>query len=352
MRLFRSRTGFTLVELLVVIAIIGILIALLLPAVQAAREAARRSMCNNHLKQLALAFHNYHDVNKTFPRVYYGGVGPGGSDTYCDPNGSWGCGYFCRRQSTGTFVRILPYIEQMPLYSQYKIKCPTFASTNKDLTFRARIDTFVCPSDRLEPGWAQSNYVWSLGPSRGWDDGASNGIGIFRWDNEVSIADVTDGTSNTVMLSEQLIGDGDDGKLSPSDVILSRPVPGGMAYTMPLQNWPTDVIAWANLVNQWGADGAANSGSQRSGHCAFRVWSSPYLWFTEAAPPNWRYPEVQSSGCGIRVGEGIRPPRSRHPGGVNAALGDASVRFISETIDITVWGPMGARNDGRAFAMP
>jgi prepilin-type N-terminal cleavage/methylation domain-containing protein len=337
MNLPRRRTGFTLVELLVVIAIIGILVALLLPAIQAAREAARRTECVNHLKQVAIALHNYHDTYQKLPRVYYGGAGPGTADPVCDPNGTWGCGYFCRRQSTGTFVRILPFIEQEALYNEYKITCPTFATTNKDLTFRARIGTFVCPSDRIEEGWAQSNYVWSLGPSLAWDDSAANGIGMFRWDNEVRLTDAKDGTSNTIMLGEQLIGDGNDSKMSTSDVVLAVPQPGGMPYT-----FPTDA-----QINQWGAAAEAAWGNQRSGHCAFRVWSSPYLWCNTVAPPNWKYPEVQDAGCGIRVGNGARPPRSEHPGGVNMALADGTVHFVSGDINLETWQALGGRNDGR-----
>lgn len=238
------------------------------------------------------------------------------------------------------FVRILPFIEQQPLYDQYKITCPTFATTNKDLTFQSRIGTFVCPSDRIEEGWAQSNYVWSLGPSLAWDDSAANGIGTFRWDHEVKLTDIKDGTANTVMLAEQLIGDANDGKQSTSDVVMSVGQPGGMPYT-----FPTDA-----QVNQWGAAAAtnwANSATQRSGHCAFRVWSSPYLWCNTVAPPNWKYPEVQDSGCGIRVGNGARPPRSEHPGGVNVALADGTVHFVSGDINLATWQAVGGRNDGQ-----
>lgn len=336
MNAVRRRIGFTLVELLVVIAIIGILVALLLPAIQAAREAARRTECVNHLKQIAIAFHNYHDTYKTLPRVRYDGAGPPIAEPTCDPNGSWGCGYNgCRRQTTGMFVRMLPFLEQEALYNEYKLTCSTFATTNKDLTFNARIGTFVCPSDRVENGWAQSNYVWSLGPSLAWDDGPANGIGMLRWDNEVRLTDAKDGTSNTVMLAEQLIGDGNDGMRSTSDVVLS--VPMNIPYT-----FPSDV-----QVNQVGAAAEAAWGNQRSGHCAFRVWSSPFLWCNEIAPPNWKYPEVQDAGCGIRVGSGIRPPRSEHPAGVNVALADGTVHFVSGDINLETWQSLGGRNDGR-----
>jgi len=153
MRLLRGKTGFTLVELLVVIAIIGILIALLLPAVQAAREAARRSSCTNHMKQLALAFHNYYDSKKAFPRVFYSSMG---DNVTCA--GTCGCIPWldCPRRSPGPFVHILPYIEQQAVYSQWRWSCPfihgwngeAVAANNYSPPGNARIDTFVCPSDR------------------------------------------------------------------------------------------------------------------------------------------------------------------------------------------------------------
>jgi prepilin-type N-terminal cleavage/methylation domain-containing protein len=168
MRLFRSRSGFTLVELLVVIAIIGILIALLLPAVQAAREAARRSQCTNQLKQLALAFHNYHDKAKTFPRTMYDFVGDAvtckGADTCGCRQGPAGCIW-----GQAAYLQILPYIEQMSIYSQYKWSCSWKAEgTNWPLVNNAKLATFRCPSDRFNQDIAQSNYGVSAGASLGW----------------------------------------------------------------------------------------------------------------------------------------------------------------------------------------
>ena len=131
----RRRRGFTLVELLVVIAIIGILIALLLPAVQAAREAARRMQCSNNLKQIGLALHNYHTTNKAFP-----------------PGAFWVCpeGELWRGS---ILIRLLPYIEQQPLYDQFDFTVPTDGQTEANtgtLLVANIVPPYVCPSDTNE----------------------------------------------------------------------------------------------------------------------------------------------------------------------------------------------------------
>jgi len=334
MRVFRRKTGFTLVELLVVIAIIGILIALLLPAVQAAREAARRAQCSNQLKQLALGFHNYHDTYNTFPRIHYPIQG-GAAE--CNPAGG-GCGWGCRRQGTGMFVMILPYIEQQPIYDRWNLSCPSYPGVNRDLAWPARINSFVCPSDRVETRWACTDYGWSMGPSTAWDDNEAEGIGFFRWDHEVSFADITDGTSNTIMLGEKCVGDGDDGRNSTTDTVYDVPFPGGFPHTFPA----------AALVDAWGQAAALVYSPQFSGNCSDITWSSNLLQINEIAPPNWKYPDVQV-GCPRRANHGAHPPRGRHPGGVNVALGDGSVRFVSETIDLAAFQAAGGRNDGIPF---
>jgi len=200
----RSSRGFTLIELLVVIAIIAILVALLLPAVQQAREAARRTQCRNNLKQLGLAFHNYHDVARTFP------LSGGWNDKGC---------FMMRGWST----RILPQLEQTSMFNQWDVNLSEFQGTNRTL-FATPLPFYVCPSTPQPnpapveiPDWicgydegpvitlARVDY---LAPHEGTDrDGNYDPIGpvrvgVMEMETHKRMRDVTDGVSNVIMLTE------------------------------------------------------------------------------------------------------------------------------------------------------
>jgi prepilin-type N-terminal cleavage/methylation domain-containing protein/prepilin-type processing-associated H-X9-DG protein len=327
----RNRLGFTLVELLVVIAIIGILIALLLPAVQAAREAARRSRCSNNLKQMALGLHNYHDAHRIFP---WGGSGDNDYRWTSAPPSTGHCIYNWRGF-------ILPFIEQQTLYDQMAaemtaagapIMMPYGADANVDPFMTAYqnmtaqttvVDAFQCPSDPYSgrkdagsgAGWspapsagAVTSYWGSAGPEAqytylpglcGITPGCTvynsphfcasgvigGGVGLFSLRAECTrIRDVLDGTSNTLALGEEKIGD-----------------PEG--------------------VGMWG----------------FRQWVDPFAVSSTIKginntgdPAAWGY---YAQGFG-----------SFHPGGAQFALADGSVRFISETIDIITFCALGTKS--------
>jgi prepilin-type N-terminal cleavage/methylation domain-containing protein len=211
---FRRKAGFTLIELLVVIAIIAILIALLLPAVQQAREAARRTECKNNLKQLGLALHNYHDVYQAFPISLYGGYG----DT-----ANVG-GYNQNSKSWGWPVRLLPYIDQAPLYNLINPGTTTMAASGQIATV---VPVFLCPSDpalaRIDENTsymvgvtvARTDYKGVMGNDWNWGAYANNTVSAgdsFTNNNGLlytldyrsyrRISRITDGTSNTLAIGE------------------------------------------------------------------------------------------------------------------------------------------------------
>ena len=348
-----KKNGFTLVELLVVIAIIGILIALLLPAVQAAREAARRSQCTNNLKQLGIGFHNYHDVHKFFPRFAYH---PGNGNNY------W--------RGYSSFTMILPFIEQQAVYDQVKSDSNSFFDFwdggSLAAIRRTPIAAFKCPSDGYFPiasttareNGPTCNYGVSFGTTYQWDYSPDQN-GMFRGDSdynrardttiELRIADVRDGTSNTLMASEHLTGDRNDNMWmngQTSETRIGAAFPGSAQY-------PTEaeVTAFGVACDGVGPNGDGSQNSTNGQH-----WISPEPTQTALntiAPPNWQYPNCQTSGSGFAADrDGAYPPRSRHPGGVVGVLGDGSVRFFSETINLPTWHHIGGRDDGNAVEIP
>ena len=355
--MFKSRrsSGFTLVELLVVIAIIGILIALLLPAVQAAREAARRSQCTNNLKQLALAVHNYADTYKAFPPKKMGTSGPGNCDALAW-NANYGSGWF----------RLLPFYEQQALYDQWSSPqgsyaafgpCP-WGSGDAYPPYRTQVTALLCPSDGNAPNKGatapgRTNYVFSCGDSihSNQNNQSSNPRGMFNnISGVINFSSVTDGTSNTVMLSEHLVAQN------------SNVVRQGIAYnvsgiqaspgTCYAQIDPNDNNVFASGVSTTGWSGV------KWGHGAMS-----HIGFNTVLPPNG--PSCAEASNDNTTNGMVHPPTSNHPGGVNAAMGDASVRFISETIDTGniyaaaatqgestygIWGALGTKDGGETVS--
>lgn len=197
----KPRAAFTLIELLVVISIIGLLIALLLPAVHAAREAALRAQCINNLKQIGLALHNYHSSHQTFPPGYVSNFDASGNDT--GPGWGWA-------------TMLLPQMEQKPLFDaiNFNLSIEVFSNQTSRL---AIVSGFLCPSDSVQPAWwamvrtatgtptqhicqvAPSNYVGVYGTS----DPGIDGDGIFFRDGNIGLRDITDGTSQTIAVGER-----------------------------------------------------------------------------------------------------------------------------------------------------
>jgi prepilin-type N-terminal cleavage/methylation domain-containing protein/prepilin-type processing-associated H-X9-DG protein len=308
----RGRRAFTLIELLVVIAIIAILIALLVPAVQKVREAAARTQCINNLKQFGLAFHNYHDTNKTFPVLYEKKVTAAYPSTPA----------FLYRWSA--LARVLPYIEQsglansldttVPLYVD-----PSFAVTPQNVNaVKQLVPLMLCPSDRgdrVNPAWGSCNYVLNTGDGQFGGFGkraGSNGIFI---DTPLKMTSVTDGLSNTAMLSETILGPGVAAGPTPKveDYYVS---PSGGPLNTGLCDGTTNYMADRGI--KW-ADGEALA----------------YDHFYTPNSTHWDCFAGQYS---------LKAARSRHTGGVNLLLGDGSVRFVSNGVLPATWQALGSRN--------
>ncbi|MBQ9126856.1 MAG: DUF1559 domain-containing protein [Thermoguttaceae bacterium] len=322
--------------MLVVIAIIGILIGLLLPAVQAAREAARRMQCTNQLKQLMLACQMYHDANNSFQPARGGA------------NRSYGW--------VSHHVWILPYAEQSALYEELKKNSFPDAQTNNSGAYSKTLTHLLCPSDgnaATPTSWlknaGKTNYVGSFGDTIiQADESALESRGFFRgglyvpsgWNDKRdvktrSISSITDGTSNTVAYSETICGDQQR----------SNKVKGGIALLT-----PADVIYPRRVLNVVDStDRTTFTGNS----CVFtrgQTWAEGSVattGFQTVLAPN--SPNARRSGSALNQvgwGPGICSASSNHSGGVNAAMVDGSVRFISETIDC---GDLDADSNGSEY---
>jgi prepilin-type N-terminal cleavage/methylation domain-containing protein/prepilin-type processing-associated H-X9-DG protein len=332
-----TRRGFTLVELLVVIAIIGILVSLLLPAVQAAREAARRMSCSNNLRQLALASHNYQSTYGVFP-------GLSASSQY---------GFSVQ-------ARLLPYVEQGNLQELIDFREPLMNGAGGGQSLnpvhaavaRQALDLLLCPSDGHKPiytgysvsagqAFAGTNYVACTGS--GVDttyDTRAETDGMFWWGSATTFKDMRDGSSNTVMFAESLLGLGQDTSGSqPEDPLrqMAQYPGGGMNAAgegfsgSPGHN--PDLTAAAAGVAKW-----------TGFRCGAWIWGREHTsTFNTYAPPNMETPDV------MRNGFGWFAARSFHPGGAQMALGDGSVRFVPNGVDLATWHALATRDRGEVI---
>ena len=362
--MYHRRKAFTLIELLVVIAIIAVLIALLLPAVQAAREAARRSQCVNNMKQLALACHNHHDSLGRLPYGVFEPYAVANKDISIDATNPFGPNWL---------IYLLPYVEQTNLYNSCNVagypgpnavivKDGKTTPTNVNLDWRSTtvrqtvISSFLCPSDKggtqlysdpaklapPEQGWARGNYAANDGPTDAdhtvgdnwqeshykntyyggdnahWADGPK--IGVMGINYGYKFADITDGLSSTILINEVRVG------------VTAADHRG---------TWALGLMG-ASLT---GAARDYNPGPNNRMDQADEFQGCSAFW----------YPGIGSKdgmGCindpgAINAGANAR---SLHPGGVNSAFCDGSVRFIKNTVDVQIWFALQASKEGRILS--
>jgi len=350
----QKRTGFTLVELLVVIAIIGILIGMLLPAVQSVRSAARRTMCANNMRQIALSVHNYESAHGYFPSNQ---IGPGTANA----SGGFNSGFY------SWMVPILPHLEQNNLHAMFDLRMNNGDGDGYKVSIdhpnaaavSTLVPTFLCPSDvpnlsnelilgsaNPAPGSYTANAGW---PSyaTGFDGersapGQCNGVIALKhpsqdvpWhgSSRVGFGQLTDGSSNTALLSERLIQPGNSSRaIRDGDIRLQSQHIIGRFEPLPkiaaqMADSHAHVFESAHLGRSW------SSGSP--------LVAPTYM---HVKTPNSAVGHYNSS---IDEGDFVVTPSSQHNNGVNLGLADGSVHFVSDDISPEIWWAVGGRNDGR-----
>ena len=305
------RRGFTLIELLVVIAIIAVLIALLLPAVQQAREAARRTQCKNNLKQLTLALHNYEATHRVFPP------------------GTLGFPWVFSAQA-----QLLPYVDQANVQNILDFSRPplTFGGSQpggaaNENVAKTKLPLMVCPSDAdYVPGsqFGGISYPACVGSGLINNGSNSNADGMIFARSSIGFRDVTDGTSNTVVFSESILGNGANTTGAVPQDLLRQTIelPGATQTT-------EAACAGGTFWSGFRGDKWIN------GHFADTLYNHFY-------PPNSLTPDCNNG----HHSHALTAARSMHEGGVHIALVDGSARFISENIHLATWRGLATRSGG------
>jgi prepilin-type N-terminal cleavage/methylation domain-containing protein/prepilin-type processing-associated H-X9-DG protein len=340
----KTRAAFTLIELLVVIAIIAILIGLLLPAVQRVREAAARAQCTNNLKQLGLAMHNYEGVMSHLPPAFRGQVPP----AYA--------GFPAYFFSWSALAELNPYLEQTTIYNTMDLTQPMYVppayniSPANQFAVQQIVKLFLCPSDKMqpvsvaygEPILGPTNYAVCVG------SGTTNGGPPFGspWNSDgtfmakigLRITDITDGSSNTAMMSESLLGDGPEnaGGGMPNIPNAAQLVYAYTGFGTPLSDGACAGAGQWNVSNRRGFSWA--TGEMRCG--SYNHYYAPNSPLCDCVTND------TTPGEGIYTAVAFRAARSRHSGGVNVLFGDGGVRFVSQSISLNTWRALATRASG------
>jgi prepilin-type N-terminal cleavage/methylation domain-containing protein/prepilin-type processing-associated H-X9-DG protein len=343
----RDRHAFTLIELLVVIAIIAVLIALLVPAVQKVRESAARTQCANNLKQLGLAMHNHESAIKRLPPAFTGKAPPGSPLP----------AYF---YSWSALAILNPYLEQTAIFNQMDLTQPIYVPPNYTISganqfaVQQIVPLFLCPSDLGQPVINPGDYgVPTMGPTNYAvciGSGATNGSapygqtwgadGMFQAANSFRLTDITDGTSNTAMMSESILGTGDENtNTRPND---PQTYYAYVSFGTPLSPGNCSAATNYNNANRRGFSWATGE---------IRCASYNHFLTPNAAIPDCVTNDT-NPGPGQYTAVGFRGARSRHTGGVNLLLGDGSVRFVANSIQPAAWLAIATRAGNEVIADP
>ncbi len=333
----RDSGAFTLIELLVVIAIVGVLIALLLPAVQAAREAARRSQCANNLKQIGLAMHNYASALGVFP--------PGRINSHTAGMGNcW-----------GAYAQMLPQLEQTAVFNAFNFNLPPDIAPANYTGAEMFISAFLCPTDGMpteaQAHYAMHNYLLNVGSGYSVVQTpaaplAGQPNGVFYENSDVSPASIPDGLSMTIAISETIRSDPAVGKTNPLN---------GFVITGDNKTNGPPVTSDANYLAQ-----CVNSpppGFQVTRGSKWHYGAPGHSMYNHRRPPNDRRPDCRG---GLPHSNRADPlwnwlslnitARSRHPGGAHSLFADGHVQFIKETITLPAWQALGSRNGGEVVS--
>ena len=352
-----AKTGFTLVELLVVIAIIGILVSLLLPAIQASRESARRTMCSNTMSQLIIAVHDYEMAHERYPSGTVDAKGP------------------IRNLPIGHHIswiaRILPYLEERPLYGMLDLSLSAYHSKN-DPARQVMIPLLICPSCPTDE-WPYSNYAGCHHDVEAPIDVDNRGVLFLN--SQIRIDDLEDGAAYTIFLGEKIVEDSDLGWISGTPSTLRNagsPINGRrmgrawgsapgwyVGHSANEQDWEWGNKQFDPLTGEWvvvdPAVTAAELNAATEAEPADEPGDEAVGDAAEAEVTN-RNPELTPDKDGFLKrsklgGDGVSPLAvggfgSNHIGGANFAFGDGSVRFVADNITAGVMGRLANRADG------
>jgi prepilin-type N-terminal cleavage/methylation domain-containing protein/prepilin-type processing-associated H-X9-DG protein len=326
------KRGFTLNELMVVIAIVGVLVSMLLPAVQAAREAARRAQCANNLKQIGIALHNYHGVMGSFPVGFLYPTGP--VPTTTSP----------LQYRWSALAQMAPQLEQANLSSALNFDFPLASRPTGGAVFwpfypanttvmAMRVGTFLCPSDGApapSPDSGPTNYAFCTGDGSGGGD-AAGANGAFILGRAVSLAGIEDGTNTTVAASEQVLG-----IAGPYTQTTTHPIPGQTARVFArVAAGPLRVEECARSPAGW----LFNKGAA--------WWDGNYL---NTLYNHWMTPDSSRADCVVYHNPGWKAARSFHHGGVNALFCDGHVAFVKDSVSQGVWRALATRAQGEVVS--